>query len=144
MLDRLGDAAGNRRACVAPARKVALEQLRFERLERQLGVADEPQRRVVAADLGAVDVEMYVARLRREQGPAVGAVLIGPRTDEEDDVGIADEVTHLVGPAAFAHEVADDAEGEGMGLVDRALAHHGRRNRQRTGFLECRKGLSGL
>ena len=82
--------------------------------ERQLGIADEPQRRIVAADLGAVDVEMDIARLRREEGPAVGAVLIGPRADEEDDVGVADEVAHLVGAAALAHEIADHAEGERM------------------------------
>ena len=64
-LHRLGDACRQIAARASlPAREVARWQLRRQRRQRQLGIADQPQRLVVAADLRAVDVEMDVAGAR--------------------------------------------------------------------------------
>ena len=60
-----------------------------QRLAGQPGVARQPDGRlVVAADLGAVDVDLDERGIRGERAPGVGAVLVGAGADEHDDVGV--------------------------------------------------------
>ena len=123
--------------------EVAYFEVASQGLECQPGIADETEGGIIAANLGAVHVKLNIAGALRKERPAVGAILIGARADEEDDVGLADKIAHVVRAAAFAHEVADDAKRKRMGLIDASLPHHGCRNGQRTAQ-EGQPALGGL
>ena len=63
----------------------------------QPGVSRQPDGYlIVAADLGAVDVDLDDRGVGAERAPGVSAVLVGAGTGEHDDIGAADELAQVV------------------------------------------------
>jgi hypothetical protein len=66
-------------------------------LAGQPGVSRQPDGYlIVAADLGAVDVDLDDRGVGAERAPGVSAVLVGAGTGEHDDIGAADELAQVV------------------------------------------------
>ena len=121
-----------RRSRRAPGGEIVAGELVGQRLDRRPGVARQPHRLVVAADLLAVDVDVDVGRVRGIELPGIGAVLVHPRAGQQDDVGAGDQLAIVAGHPATAHDVAGDADRQRMRFVNRALAHAGGHHRDRS------------
>ena len=119
--------------------QIQRKQLAGKRCEGQLCIADEAQCLVVAADFGAVDVQMDEARATWQQIPGIRAVLVGSIPDQQDHVGLVDERSMVTRHPARAHEISDDAKRERMALVDRTFAHRRGCDRQASALLQLRQ-----
>ena len=116
----------------------------LQRRQGQLGVTQQAQRFVVAADLHRVGIQVDEAGVARVELPAVGAVLVGAAADQQDDVGLLHHVAQVFGPRPRPHDVADHAERERVRLVHTALAHDGGANRQVRRLLQRRQLARGV
>ncbi len=145
----MGAAAGRdpgfeRRPRRPPCAQILPAELLDQRVQRGAGVADQPHGLVVAADLLAVDVDVDIGGRRGIELPRIGAVLVHPRADQQDDVGLGDQVAIVAGPAAPAHDVAGDADRQRMRFVRGALAHAGGDDGQRGRLLQACQRPGGV
>ena len=79
----------------------------------------------------------------RIQLPAIRAVLVGARADQQDHVGIVDDRLHVARRRELAEHVAGDAERQGMAFIHRALAHHRGHHRDVAILLQRREFGAG-
>ncbi|KCB30458.1 hypothetical protein L543_3247 [Bordetella hinzii L60] len=127
----------------AAAAQVLLLQCARQGLQAQPRIAHQAQRLIIAAHLLGIDVDVDIARVARIQLPGIRAVLVGPVAHQQHHVGLGDQGFHRPRRPVFAHEVRRHPDGQRMGLVHRALAHHRRGHRQRGGLLQRGQRLAG-
>ena len=125
-------------ACGDPARGRALQAaLAAPRL--RLYLTDD----VTGAELGGALKNVIAIACGMAEGAGLGhsarAALMTRGFAEMSRLAVEDRLVGVARRLA-PHDVADHAQGQGMDLVNRALAHHGRRDRQGKCSARCRPG----